>query len=107
MAGLRVRRRRRPAGDAQVRDGRLARVLRRRRTLAQALRLLVPRPADPVGRGGSAGMKFPLDWLKRYLETGASAQEIAAKLTALGIEVEALEDPAERLAGFRVAKVIT
>jgi phenylalanyl-tRNA synthetase beta chain len=52
-------------------------------------------------------MKFSLAWLKQYLETGASAQEIAAKLNALGIEVEALEDPAERLAGFRVARVVT
>jgi phenylalanyl-tRNA synthetase beta chain len=52
-------------------------------------------------------VKFSLDWLKQYLETGASAQEIAARLTALGIEVEELEDPAERLAGFRVARVVT
>ncbi len=52
-------------------------------------------------------MKFSLAWLKQYLETGASAQEIAAKLNALGIEVEGLEDPAARLAGFRVAKVLT
>jgi phenylalanyl-tRNA synthetase beta chain len=52
-------------------------------------------------------MKFSLAWLRQYLETGASAQEIAAKLNALGIEVEALEDPAERLAGFRVARVLT
>ncbi len=52
-------------------------------------------------------MKFSLDWLKQYLETGASAAEIAAKLNALGIEVEGLENPAEKLAGFRVAKVLT
>ena len=52
-------------------------------------------------------MKFSLVWLKQYLETEATAQEIAAKLNALGIEVEALEDPAERLAGFRVARVLT
>jgi phenylalanyl-tRNA synthetase beta chain len=51
-------------------------------------------------------MKFSLAWLKQYLETGASAQEIAAKLNALGIEVEGLEDSAEKLAGFRVAKVL-
>ncbi|HWK41888.1 MAG TPA: phenylalanine--tRNA ligase subunit beta [Croceibacterium sp.] len=52
-------------------------------------------------------MKFSLNWLKQYLETGASAAEIAAKLNALGIEVEGLEDPAEKLAGFRIAKVLT
>ena len=52
-------------------------------------------------------MKFSLDWLKQYLDTEATAQEIAGRLNALGIEVEALEDPADRLAGFRVAKVLT
>ena len=52
-------------------------------------------------------MKFSLAWLRQYLDTEATAPEIAAKLNALGIEVEALEDPAERLAGFRVAKVLT
>ena len=51
-------------------------------------------------------MKFSLAWLKRYLDTDASAADIAAKLNALGIEIEALEDPAERLAGFRVARVL-
>ncbi len=52
-------------------------------------------------------MKFSLAWLKQYLETEATAQEIAAKLNALGIEVEELSDPAEKLAGFRVARVLT
>lgn len=52
-------------------------------------------------------MKFSLAWLKHYLETEATAQEIAAKLNALGIEVEDLEDPAEKLAGFRIARVLT
>jgi phenylalanyl-tRNA synthetase beta chain len=52
-------------------------------------------------------MKFSLDWLKRYLDTTATAAEVAAKLNALGLEVEGLEDPAERLAGFGVARVLT
>jgi phenylalanyl-tRNA synthetase beta chain len=52
-------------------------------------------------------MKFSLAWLMRYLDTEATAQEIAAKLNALGIEVEALDDPAQRLTGFRVARVLT
>jgi phenylalanyl-tRNA synthetase beta chain len=52
-------------------------------------------------------MKFSLEWLKYFLETDASAEEISAKLNAIGIEVEELEDPAEKLAGFRVAKVLT
>jgi len=52
-------------------------------------------------------MKFSLDWLKVFLETEASAAEVAATLNRIGIEVEGLEDPAEKLAGFRVARVLT
>ncbi|MCA1662327.1 MAG: phenylalanine--tRNA ligase subunit beta [Novosphingobium sp.] len=52
-------------------------------------------------------MKFSLAWLRDFLETDATAEEIAAKLTAIGLEVEALEDPAARLAGFRIARVLT
>lgn len=52
-------------------------------------------------------MKFSLEWLKHFLETEASAAEIAAALNAIGLEVEGVEDPAEKLAGFRVAKVLT
>lgn len=52
-------------------------------------------------------MKFSLDWLKDHLETDASAKRIAETLNAIGLEVEGVEDPAERLAGFRVAKVLT
>ncbi len=52
-------------------------------------------------------MKFSLEWLKYYLETEASAEEISAKLNAIGIEVEGLEDPAESLAGFTIARVLT
>jgi phenylalanyl-tRNA synthetase beta chain len=52
-------------------------------------------------------MKFSLDWLRVFLETEASAAEIAAALNRIGLEVEGLEDPAEKLAGFRVAKVLT
>jgi phenylalanyl-tRNA synthetase beta chain len=52
-------------------------------------------------------MKFSLSWLKDHLDTDATADEIAAKLNAIGLEVEAIEDPAARLAGFRVARVLT
>ena len=52
-------------------------------------------------------MKFSLAWLKVFLETEASAAEIAAALNRIGLEVEGLEDPAEKLAGFRVAEVLT
>ena len=52
-------------------------------------------------------MKFSLSWLKSHLDTKASAEEIAEKLTAIGLEVENLSNPAEALAPFRVAKVLT
>ncbi|HUQ14400.1 MAG TPA: phenylalanine--tRNA ligase subunit beta [Novosphingobium sp.] len=52
-------------------------------------------------------MKFSLSWLQDHLETDASAAEIAAKLNGLGLEVEGLDNPAERFAGFTVARVLT
>ena len=52
-------------------------------------------------------MKFSLTWLKDYLETTATVQEICDALNAIGLEVEGVEDPADKLAGFRVAKVLT
>lgn len=52
-------------------------------------------------------MKFSLTWLKDHLETTATLAEICDALNAIGLEVEGVEDPAERLAGFRVAHVLT
>ena len=52
-------------------------------------------------------MKFSLSWLKYFLETEASVEAISARLNAIGLEVEGIENPAEKLAGFRVAKVLT
>ncbi len=52
-------------------------------------------------------MKFSLEWLKHFLDTDASVADIAAALNAVGHEVEGIEDPADRLAGFRIAKVLT
>ena len=51
-------------------------------------------------------MKFSLAWLEKDLETTASAQEIAETLTMIGLEIESVDDPAERLQGFTVAHVI-
>jgi phenylalanyl-tRNA synthetase beta chain len=52
-------------------------------------------------------MKLSLEWLKEHLETDASAVAIAEKLTAIGLEVEDVSNPAEALAPFRVAKVLS
>lgn len=50
-------------------------------------------------------MKFTLSWLKDHLDTTASLQEITDKLTAIGLELEGVEDPAEKFAPFKVAYV--
>lgn len=52
-------------------------------------------------------MKFSLAWLKYFLETEASVEAIADTLNAIGLEVEGIDDPSERLAGFHVARVLT
>ena len=52
-------------------------------------------------------MKFSIEWLKDFLDTEATVAEIAAALNRIGHEVEGIEDPADRLAGFRVARVLT
>ncbi|VAV88055.1 Phenylalanyl-tRNA synthetase beta chain, partial [hydrothermal vent metagenome] len=51
-------------------------------------------------------MKFSLSWLKAHLDTDASITEITDKLTAIGLELEGLENPADALKPFRIAKVI-
>jgi len=52
-------------------------------------------------------MKLTLSWLKEYLNTSASLEEICNKLTSIGLEVESVEDKAKILAPFTVAKIIT
>ena len=51
-------------------------------------------------------MKFTLSWLKEHLETDATVAEIADALTDLGLEVEGVEDPADRLGAFTLGKVL-
>ncbi|WP_119460847.1 phenylalanine--tRNA ligase subunit beta [Rhodospirillaceae bacterium SYSU D60014] len=50
-------------------------------------------------------MKFTLSWLKDHLETEAGIEEITRRLTALGLEVEGVEDRAKDFAGFTVGHV--
>ncbi len=51
-------------------------------------------------------MKFTLSWLKQHLETEAPLAAIGERLTQLGLEVESVDDPAARLAGFIVGQVL-
>ncbi|MGD9864507.1 MAG: phenylalanine--tRNA ligase subunit beta [Pseudodonghicola sp.] len=50
-------------------------------------------------------MKFTLSWLKDHLDTTATVEEIAEALTDLGLEVEEISNPADRLKTFTLAKV--
>ena len=50
-------------------------------------------------------MKFTLSWLKDHLDTGASLDEISAKLTSTGLEVESVTNPAAGLEAFIVAHI--
>ncbi|TCN36091.1 phenylalanine--tRNA ligase subunit beta [Sinorhizobium americanum] len=50
-------------------------------------------------------MKFTLSWLKDHLETDASLEEICARLTMIGLEVEDVDDKAA-FKPFVIAKVI-
>ncbi len=52
-------------------------------------------------------MKFTLSWLKEHLDTDASIDEIAEKLSLIGLEVEEVTDPAKALAPFRTAHVVS
>jgi len=52
-------------------------------------------------------MKFTLSWLKQHLETTATLDQIVDALTRIGLEVEGVENPGEKLAAFKIAKVLT
>ncbi len=52
-------------------------------------------------------MKFTLSWLKAHLETEATVDQVADTLNAIGLEVEGIENPAEKLSAFRIARVLT
>jgi phenylalanyl-tRNA synthetase beta chain len=50
-------------------------------------------------------MKFTLNWLKQHLDTNASIEVIAEKLTDIGLEIEEVTDRAAALADIRVAYI--
>ncbi|MEL0128319.1 MAG: phenylalanine--tRNA ligase subunit beta [Paracoccaceae bacterium] len=52
-------------------------------------------------------MKFTLSWLKKHLDTSASLDEILSALTDLGLEVESVENPVEKLEKFTIGKVLS
>ena len=52
-------------------------------------------------------MKFSLSWLKEHLDTDADMQAVADCLNRIGLEVEGIENPADAVSAFRIAKVIS
>ena len=51
-------------------------------------------------------MKFTLSWLKEHLETSASLDEIVEAMVKVGLEVESVENPAEKLGAFTIGEVL-
>jgi phenylalanyl-tRNA synthetase beta chain len=51
-------------------------------------------------------MKFTLSWLKSHLETTATLSDILDAMTMVGLEVEHVEDPSQKLESFSVAKIV-
>ena len=52
-------------------------------------------------------MKFSLSWLKEHLDTDATIDQVADTLTRIGLEVEGIDNPTEKLAAFRIARVLS
>ncbi len=51
-------------------------------------------------------MRFSLSWLRTHLDTEASLDALCTTLSAIGLEVDGVEDPGAALAPFRVARVV-
>ncbi len=51
-------------------------------------------------------MKFSWSWLRAHLDTDAGLDEVTERLTAIGLELEGVEDPGAALSAFRVAHVM-
>ena len=52
-------------------------------------------------------MKFTWNWLNDHLDTSSSMAEILDALPMIGLEVEDVDNPAERLAEFKVAEILS
>ena len=64
------------------------------------------RPDEKPGEKERPVMKFTLSWLKKHLDTDATLDEIVEAMVRVGLEVEEVENPAERLAAFSIGEVL-
>ncbi|WP_374762976.1 phenylalanine--tRNA ligase subunit beta [Yunchengibacter salinarum] len=51
-------------------------------------------------------MKFTLSWLRDHLDFDAPLETLTDTLTRIGLEVDGVENPADRLAAFTIAEVV-
>ncbi|HEY7549493.1 MAG TPA: phenylalanine--tRNA ligase subunit beta [Hyphomicrobiaceae bacterium] len=51
-------------------------------------------------------MKFTLSWLKDHLDTDVPVESLADRLSAMGLDVESVDDPGKKLAPFTIARVL-
>ena len=51
-------------------------------------------------------MNITLAWLKKYLRTKSTTEQIAEKLTSIGLEVESISSAKSNLSNFKVCKII-
>ena len=51
-------------------------------------------------------MKFSLSWLRDHLDTNVSPEQIGETLTDLGLEIESLVNPKDRLDGLTVGEIL-
>ncbi len=51
-------------------------------------------------------MRISYNWLKRYIDVHVSPENLAAKLTAIGLEVEAVEHLGKEFDGFVIGEVL-
>ena len=51
-------------------------------------------------------MKFTFSWLKEHLQTDATLDEIVDAMVRVGLEVEDIADPKERLSAFSIGEVL-
>ncbi len=51
-------------------------------------------------------MKFTLSWLREHLDTDATLDKIVESMIAVGLEVEHVDDPKERLKAFTIGEVL-
>src|SRR4051794_15654681 len=93
---LRLRHGHRPDPDVPPRHRGPARAVRGRRPVHDGLR--------------DRSVKAPVSWIREYVDlpAGVTTEELAARLTALGLKLEAIEKPGAQIAGpLVVGRVLT